>query len=106
MYETDFETNFEPGEIACEGLFPGMDQMEPGPVLAAVLSTVDVHKLSGYDRIVVLRAHQRMATYFQSHVYQDMAAITTTMEEEYQDNPDLARETAAQEIRVALTLTR
>lgn len=31
-----------------------IDTMEPGPVLAAFLASVDVSKVSGYDRVVVL----------------------------------------------------
>ena len=59
---------------------PGrLDEMSPGPVMGAFLASVDVSKLSGYDQIVVLRAHQRMASYYQAATYQDMAAVNTTM---------------------------
>ncbi|NOY56103.1 MAG: DUF222 domain-containing protein, partial [Actinobacteria bacterium] len=80
-----------------------LDEMEPGPVLAAFLSTIDVGKLSGYDRIVVLRAHRRMASHYQAHTYEDMAAVADAMGDP--DDP-LAIESAAAEIRVALRLTR
>ena len=40
----------------------GMDRLEPGLVLAAMLITVHDQSLSGYDRIVVLKARQRMAS--------------------------------------------
>jgi len=80
-----------------------LDEMEPGPVLAAFLSTIDVGELSGYDRIVVLRAHRRMASHYQARTYEDMAAVADAMGES--DDP-LAVESAAAEIRVALRLTR
>ncbi len=55
---------------------PGLvDTAEPGPVLAAWLSTIDVGAVSGYDRVRVLRAHQRMASHYQAHVLQGMAAV-------------------------------
>ena len=80
-----------------------LDEMDPGPVLAAFLSTIDVGELSGYDRIVVLRAHQRMASHYQARTYEDMAAVADAMGE---SDDALAVESAAAEIRVALRLTR
>ncbi len=32
---------------------PGLDKMEPGPMLAVILLAVEVRKLSGHDQIVV-----------------------------------------------------
>ena len=43
--------------------------------MAAVLADTDVGALSGYDRIVVLRAHQRLVSHYQAQVYADMAAM-------------------------------
>ncbi len=37
----------------------GLDQMAPGPVLAAFLSSIDVGALSGHDRVTVVRAPGR-----------------------------------------------
>ncbi|RLA50218.1 MAG: hypothetical protein DRQ98_13145 [Gammaproteobacteria bacterium] len=45
-----------------------LDVMAPGPVMGAFLSSVDVSRLSGYDQVVVLRAHQRMASFYQAAV--------------------------------------
>jgi len=42
---------------------PGLDEIPPGPELAAVLSVIDVRRISGYDRVVVLRAHQRLVSH-------------------------------------------
>jgi hypothetical protein len=84
---------------------PGLDQMEPGPVLAAFLTSVEGEDLSGYDRVVVLRTYQRLASHVQAQVYKQMAAISDLMNE-MDDDPELASESAAAEIRVALRLTR
>ncbi len=100
-----FATDFDPRVLASQGIPPGIDQMEPGPVLAAFLSSIDVNTVSGYDRIFVLRAHQRMASHYAAQVYRDMAAVTESLRE-FEDNPQFAAESAAAEIRTALCLTR
>jgi hypothetical protein len=84
---------------------PGLDEMEPGLILASFLATVEGEEVSGYDRVVVLRAHQRMASYFQAQVYEEIASISDLMG---QLDPDLeyATESAAAKIRAALRLTR
>jgi hypothetical protein len=84
----------------------GLDSMEPGPVLAGFLASVDVTRLSGFDRIVVLRAHRRMASHYEAQAYQDMAAVTDAMVVEYEEPWESAAESAAAEIRAALHLTR
>ncbi|MEA2058052.1 MAG: DUF222 domain-containing protein [Actinomycetota bacterium] len=83
----------------------GLDEMEPGPVLAAVLSSIDVNEVSGYDRVTVLRAQQKMASHFQAQVYEAIAAVSNHMLE-IEDDPRSAGEAAAAEIGVALRLTR
>jgi len=85
-----------------------LDDMPPGPFLAGYLSLIDVSTLSGHDQIVVLRAHQKMASYYQAATYQDMAAVNTTMlNHDGYPHPDVeASEMAAAEVRVALNLTR
>ncbi len=86
-----------------DGIPARLDDMAPGPVMGAFLSSVDVTKLSGYDQIVVLRAHQRMASYYQAATYQDMAAVNTTMStfDGYHQRDIDASEMAAAEVRVA-----
>ena len=85
-----------------------LDTLPPGPFLAGFLSTIDVSKVSGYDQIVVLRAHQRMASFYQAATYQDMAAVNTSMlVHDGYPQPDVeAAGMAAAEVRVALSLTR
>ncbi len=82
-----------------------LDSLQPGPVLAGLLYGIDVGKVAGHDRVAVLRAHQRMASYYQAQVYEDMAAVSDAMHE-MDDDPVLANESAAAEIRAALRLTR
>ena len=93
-------------DIGCDGIPASLDEMEPGPVLAAFLAATDVARLSGYDRIAVLRAHSRMASHYQAQIYADMASVVEYMEDIEGDDPLWAAESAAAEIRVALTLTR
>ena len=97
-------------EYVCDGCEPipaDLDAMAPGPELAAVLAGIDVHGVSGFDRIVVLKAHQRLISHYQAQLYAAMAAITDAVGnlEECSD-PMWAPEMAAAEIRAALGLTR
>ncbi len=92
-----FETKFE--------VIPRLiEELDPGPELAAFLSAIDVRRLSGHDRIVVLQARQRMASHYQAQVYEGMAAVAEAIAEP--DDVDTAVEWAAAEIRAALRLTR
>lgn len=78
---------------------------EPGPELAAFLSVIDPKDLSGADLVMVLQAHQRLASHFQGKVYADIAALADVMFE-YDGDMELAYEAAAFELRAALRLTR
>jgi hypothetical protein len=89
------------------GIPANLDSMEPGPFLAAILSAVDLSRLSGFDRVVVMRARQRLVSHHQAHLYGDMAAIADAIEDlDGSDDPELVAEGAAAEIRAALRLTR
>ena len=99
------QTDFNSIGTATDGVPPGLDEMAPGPVLAAFLSGVDTDALSGYDRVVVLRAHQRMASHYQAHTYSDMAGIVDVLDDpsgRFEDTTEMA----SAEIRAALNLTR
>jgi Domain of unknown function (DUF222) len=91
------------------GVPAGLDDMAPGPALAAFLSSIEVADLKGFDQVTVLRAHQRMASHYQALLYTAMAAVTTTFEDT-DPEPDVGYHTAAEdaavEIGTALTLTR
>jgi hypothetical protein len=101
----DNTTHLADGRVA-DGIPAGLDDLPPGPVLAAWLSAIDVEQLSGYDRIVVLRAHQRMATHYAAHTYRDMAAVANVLRDEFGDQPGETELAAEAEIRTALTWTR
>ena len=74
-------------------------------MLASLLATVEGEELSGYEHVLVLRAHQKMASYFSAQIYQEMASIADLMGQIDQD-PEWAAAAAAAEIRAALRLTR
>ncbi len=84
----------------------GVDEMAPDVVMAAILSQIDVTRLSGYDRVVALRAHQRLASHFAARVYEDMASVAEVFEQSDEFDVELAAGAAAAEIRAALRLTR
>jgi hypothetical protein len=90
------------------GVLPrGLDEMAPGPGLGVILSGLRVSELSGHEQVVVLRAHQRMASHYQGKVYEDLAAVFESIEElDHHEDPDLSYEAAAAEIRAALRLGR
>jgi hypothetical protein len=88
-----------------QGIPASLDDMAPGPILAAALSAIDVHRVSGHNRIRVLRAQQKMASHFQAQAYQAMTAVTDHMHQ-LDDDPRSAEEGAAAEIGAALRLTR
>jgi hypothetical protein len=93
------EADFDPTQIATGHISPGLDEMFSDPVLAAFLSAIDVAAVSRYDRVVVLRAHQRMASHYQAHTYTDMSIITQVLAD---DGEAGERELASAEIRAAL----
>ena len=88
-----------------EGIPSGLDAMEPGPILAAFLSGIDVTRVSGRDRITVLRAHQRLVSHYTASLYTDMAAVVDILDDDETKRSDAA-EAAAAEVRAALHLTR
>ncbi|VAW09642.1 hypothetical protein MNBD_ACTINO02-757 [hydrothermal vent metagenome] len=109
--ETEFPELASPADRSgrTPGVPAGMDDMAPGPALAAFLSSIDVRAVSGFDQVTVLRAHQRMASHYQALLYTAMAAVTTTFEDA-DPEPDIGYHTgaedAAAEIGTALQLTR
>lgn len=101
-----FETVIEEVEET-EAIPPDLDEMEPGPFLAAILAHTDIDRLSGFDRIVVLRARQRMLSHYQAQLYSDMAAVSDAIEElDGPEDVEAIWDGAAAEIRAALRLTR
>jgi hypothetical protein len=90
-----------------EPIPPDLDRMPPGPTLAAFLASIDVDRVSGHDRVLVLRAHHRMVVHHAAQTYAAMASVADHMEADLlPDDAALAWEAAATEIRAALRLTR
>ncbi len=88
------------------GIPAGLDEMEPGPFLGIVLSGIDLERLSGTDRVTVLRARRKMASHYAAETYEAMASIEAAYEEEEECGPLDAADGAAYELRAALQLTR
>ena len=86
---------------------PGIDDMTPGPELAAWLSVVDPSTLSGHDRVSLLRAHQRLVSHFTARMYRDMAAVSEVLQAgEHTEDLLNAALAAEAEIRTALSWSR
>ncbi|HSG78318.1 MAG TPA: DUF222 domain-containing protein [Acidimicrobiia bacterium] len=84
-----------------------LDELLPGPELAARLGAIDLDSLSGYDRVDFLRAAHRMLSHVQAQAYAAVAAIADHMEDSvYADRLEVAWDATATEIRAALRLTR
>jgi len=88
-----------------EGIPKRLAEMAPGPQLAAVLTSIDRNRISGYDRVVLLKARSRQIAYDQAEFYADIQAVAEA-EQAMIPKPDEAMESAEGEIRAALTLTR
>ena len=95
----------QPQRIA-ESTIHWLEEVEPGLELAGWLMAFSDEPLSGYDRIVVLRAHQRLASHYAAQVLRDMAEVSAAFVAEDGVNMQSADEYAAAEIRAALRLTR
>jgi hypothetical protein len=80
-----------------------LDDWEPGPELGALLADIDLGRLSGHDRVIVLRCIDRMAAHLAALRYEAMIAITDAMESDDQRG---RLESAEAEISAALHLTR
>ncbi len=82
-----------------------LEEMEPSPVLAAFLWSLEGESLSDFDQVRVLQSYQRMVSFFQARVFETMASISGLMNQ-LEDDPEIAYEAAAAEIGAALRLTR
>jgi hypothetical protein len=89
----------------CDGLPPELDAMEPGPLLAVVLSSLDVDRVSPHDAVLVLKACRRLVSHFEARAYRAMVAILHAYEDMF-DDFEWVEDAAATEVRAALRLTR
>jgi hypothetical protein len=89
-----------------EGIPPDLEGMRPGPVLATYLSAIDVSKVSPYDRVLVLRANDRMASHYSALRYRNIAAVHRAYVSDTGCSYMEAGAASSAEVRLALTLTR
>ena len=95
-----------PEPVVSAGSPDGLDEIEPGMFLAGILSSLPVSELSGHDRVVMLRAQQRMASYYEAQLAETMAAIEDHCAQLFEGDVEVAHDAASAEIRCALNLTR
>jgi hypothetical protein len=92
-------------------------EMAPGLELGQVLAALDRHRLTGYDRVVLLEAHARQVAHYQAELHADIQAVwEAEREAALNELSELSEaglvlsseidEMASSEIRAALTLTR
>ena len=93
-----------------ERLPEGLSVMAPGPDLARTLDAVDCDRLSGFDRIEVMKANARMVAHFQAGLFAAIDSIHTYEIENPDDRDTLpgsmVDDLTASEVQAALTLTR
>ncbi len=80
-----------------------LEYLQTGPELGGVLACIEVDRVSPYDRVEVLRAHDRQAAYHEAERYRAMTSIVDAVDI---DDPRWAAEAASAEIQCALNLTR
>jgi hypothetical protein len=86
--------------------FPaGLLDREPGPELAAFLSVADPAELSGHDQVLVLQAHQKMASHYAAKLYENIAELAEVMIE-WDGELEFGLDAAVMELQAALRLTR
>ena len=89
-----------------EQIPPHLNDMEPGPVMGAHLSAIDVSKVSPHDQVIVLRANDRMMSHFGAQRYRDIAALYRSYASDDDSTYIEAGTATSAEIRLALKLTR
>ncbi|MGH8914262.1 MAG: DUF222 domain-containing protein [Acidimicrobiia bacterium] len=88
-------------------LIVGLDELEPGLMLAVTVASIDRDQLTGHDRVSLLKARSRLRSWLDAEIYADIASISDAVDalpfvEDEQDR----FETTSTEIRAALSLTR
>lgn len=83
-----------------------LDEMPPGPFLGAILSKIDLTRLTGRDVVTVLRAQDRQSSHYRARVYATMAETAHCIDADTIARTTVLDEFAAEEIGAALTLTR
>jgi hypothetical protein len=112
MFDTDTPSGMDvldAGRVDDEGLPADLETVPPGFLLAVILSSVDRERLSGFDRVSLVKARSRMISHLQAELYADIQAVSEAVSElSNRDEPDPQDVfyTTASEVQAALTLTR
>ncbi len=88
------------------GLPGGIERLEPGPMLAAALTTIDISRLSGADLTRLLPLLQKQISGFEAVVLIIISEIADVMVDEFGDDLAEAYEATALELRALLRITR
>ena len=88
-----------------EAVPANLEEIPVGYVLAAVLDDIDIDTCSGYDRVRVLKAHQRMRAHYAARSYHTMTKVAEAINPEDMAE-DIVEQAASAEIAAALRLTR
>ena len=56
-----------------------LESIPPGLLLAVILSSVDGDRLSGFDRVRLLKADARMVAHFQARLYADIQSVSESV---------------------------
>jgi hypothetical protein len=87
----------------------GLEEIAPGPFLAAVVSSVDPSKLNGHDAVRLMQARARLVSHDEAGKLQAMAEVAFSSpgdaDSPVERSPD-AVEYAGVEVAAGLTLTR
>jgi hypothetical protein len=91
-----------------ESLWEGLRSVAPGVDLAGMLAGVDRDRLSGHDRIELLKARARLRSHVDAELLADMVSVLDAESEALSPGlaVDVVHEVAAAEIGAALSWTR
>ena len=124
MFDLELEPQFSDQEIEAitAAEFAAWDETEPdrqvipddlaewapGPYLGAILSAVDPSKVTGHDRVILMKAHARQVAHGQAAYYRSIGEVATSLPNSADPlvRSDEWFEYANMEVRAALTLTR
>ncbi|MDJ0924478.1 MAG: DUF222 domain-containing protein [Acidimicrobiia bacterium] len=103
MFAKDVEYGSETAVVV--GAPSNLEEIPPGYVLAAVLDDIDINLCSGYDRVRVLQAQERMRSHYAARSYHTMTKVMDAIDEDDM-SADIVEEAAVSEVAAALRITR
>lgn len=106
LWELTMATSTELAEVPQVCLPAGLDEIEPGPFLGAILSSLDITSLRGEDVVTVLRAQQRQAAHHQGGMYAAMAEVAFCTSADSAERSASIDQYAIEEAGTALSYTR